>query len=471
MRSSEKLQNAPPAWKFWHNRRRYVVNFLMLMGTTVMYLMRANLSVAIVSMTDPETGDFAWNSKEQGLVLGSFFYGYIMTQFLGGVIAKRFPAHHVFGFAIGICALLTLVTPIFAINYVALIVIRVIEGLVLGVTFPSAMGVLAKWSPVIERSRMTMICHSGAYFGTILAMSGTGVLSDFYGWQSVFYVSGGIGVTFFVLWLLLVKESPENDPWITDEEKNFILEGTRENSNDKEKVPWIKLFTAIPVWAIVFAQFTHNWGVYTVMTQMPTFLSDTMNIQLSSNGFYSALPYVTSGILGFPSGLLADLLQKHMKTVHVRKLFTTGAFVCQFGFMLCAGFIMSPTASISFLTISMGFATIAMSGFAINFLDIAPQFSSIIFGFANTIGTIPGIVSPLLTGFIVQNKSEDEWRTVFFLTAGIYISGGILYLILGSADPLFPSTPDPPKYSEQFPEKAEKTYIFTSSEKEKQNKK
>lgn len=139
---------------------------------------------------------------------------------------------------------------------------------------------------------------------------------------------------------------------------------------------------------------------------MPTFLSDTINLDLSSNGLYSALPYITTGLLAFPAGVAADLLQKRkiLKTVYVRKIFTSGAFVLQCGFMLCAAFIMSPASSITFLTIGMGLGSVSMSGYGINYLDIAPQFSSIIFGISNTFATVPGIVSPIITGFIVQNK-------------------------------------------------------------------
>lgn len=37
--------------------------------------------------------DFNWDSKQQGLVLSSFFYGYACTQFIGGVIAAKFGGH------------------------------------------------------------------------------------------------------------------------------------------------------------------------------------------------------------------------------------------------------------------------------------------------------------------------------------------------------------------------------------------
>lgn len=64
------------------------------------YSLRVNLSVAIVAMTENRTvtdadgnvsyeQDFPWDSKQKGLILSSFFYGYIMTQFLGGYIGTK----------------------------------------------------------------------------------------------------------------------------------------------------------------------------------------------------------------------------------------------------------------------------------------------------------------------------------------------------------------------------------------------
>lgn len=52
--------------------------------------------------------------------------------------------------------------------------------------------------------------------------------------------------------------------------------------------------------------------------------------------------------------------------------------------------------------------------YSVNHLDIAPQHASVLMGIANTFGTIPGIVSPTLTGYIVQHSvSEIGTRQTF----------------------------------------------------------
>lgn len=68
------------------------------------YALRVNLSVAIIAMTEVrtvtlengttiETQDFNWSSTQQGIILSSFFYGYILTQFAGGLLANKLGGH------------------------------------------------------------------------------------------------------------------------------------------------------------------------------------------------------------------------------------------------------------------------------------------------------------------------------------------------------------------------------------------
>ena len=71
--------------------------------------------------------------------------------------------------------------------------------------------------------------------------------------------------------------------------------------------------------------------------------------------------------------------------------------------MMLAAYLLHPVTSMVCITIAVGLGAFAWSGFAVNHLDIAPQYASILMGIGNTIATIPGIVSPMLTGFLVND--------------------------------------------------------------------
>lgn len=119
----------------------------------------------------------------------------------------------------------------------------------------------------------------------------------------------------------------------------------------------------------------------------------------------SAVPYLTMGILLFVAGYLADWSQVkgYLTTTQVRRYFNCGAFLAQTVFMMLAAFLLHPVTSMVCITIAVGFGAFAWSGFAVNHLDVAPQYASILMGISNTFATIPGIISPIITGVLVQD--------------------------------------------------------------------
>ncbi|XP_058122068.1 sialin-like [Anopheles ziemanni] len=442
---SSKLSDGieAPMWMFW-KRRRYILVFLAFFGFFNVYSLRVNLSVAIVAMTENRTiehpngtvsyeQEFDWDSSTKGYILSSFFYGYIFTQLAGGYISNALGGNYVFGVGVGTTAALTLLTPLAAHGgYGWLIAIRALEGFFEGVTFPCMHAIWSNWAPPSERSRMATIAFSGVFTGTVASMLLSGVLADNLGWEWVFYILGAFGCLWFVVWMVVVKKSPETDPYITTKEKEFILATQQRTSSETaEKVhhPWLAIVTSKAVWALIVASFAENWGFYTLLTQLPTFLKDTMHFELQAAGFLSALPYLALGSLLSFAGYLADLCQikRWLTTTQVRRYFNCGAFLIQTVFMLVGAFILKPGPTIACITIAVGCGSFAWCGFAVNHLDLSPKSAGVLMGISNTFSTVAGIVTPIVSGHITANGDDDEWRTVFYIAAGIYLIGFVIY--------------------------------------------
>lgn len=60
---------------------RFVICCLLMMANLICYADRTNISVAILAMAE----DQGWDEEQQGFVLAAFFYGYMLTQILGGM--------------------------------------------------------------------------------------------------------------------------------------------------------------------------------------------------------------------------------------------------------------------------------------------------------------------------------------------------------------------------------------------------
>lgn len=143
--------------------------------------MRVNLSVAIVYMVNntaidnsthyDHDGPFTWSEYEQGVILGMFFYGYVLTQLPGGRLAELFGGKWLYGVGVLVTSVFTLLTPMAAHTSLYLLyAVRIIEGLGEGVTFPAMVAMLARWSAPQERSRY-LISEEQAFMCSIPVMS------------------------------------------------------------------------------------------------------------------------------------------------------------------------------------------------------------------------------------------------------------------------------------------------------------
>uniref|UniRef100_A0ACB8G2Z8 Uncharacterized protein n=1 Tax=Sphaerodactylus townsendi TaxID=933632 RepID=A0ACB8G2Z8_9SAUR len=74
------------------------------------------------------------------------------------------------------------------VHFGCVIFVRILQGLVEGVTYPACHGIWSKWAPPLERSRLATTSFCGSYAGAVIAMPLAGILVQYTGWSSVFYV-------------------------------------------------------------------------------------------------------------------------------------------------------------------------------------------------------------------------------------------------------------------------------------------
>lgn len=173
--------------------------------------------------------------------------------------------------------------------------LRLIEGLCQGVIFPSTHTLLSKWAPVSERAQLGTYCYSGAQFGTVVMLSTSGILaSSFMGWPSIFYLSGCAGGLWAILWLFFGSNSPDDYKYISVEEREFIQSslGTPTHTGERKHIqtPWKAIFTSMPFYAILLVHSAHNWGFWTLLTEMPTYMKGALGYDIKQVRLYDPNP-------------------------------------------------------------------------------------------------------------------------------------------------------------------------------------
>lgn len=119
----------------------------------------------LVDVKSDNLGEFEWNELQQGVILSSFFWGYIFFQIPGGRIAELWGPKVVFGTSVLLNGLLSLILPFIArMHWILLLIVRALQGLGQGVIFPCLTASVPRWVPVEERARFISFAIQGLLF-------------------------------------------------------------------------------------------------------------------------------------------------------------------------------------------------------------------------------------------------------------------------------------------------------------------
>ncbi|CAG0885117.1 unnamed protein product [Cyprideis torosa] len=318
----------------------------------------------IIEDSDDEDGEFVWDESRQALILGSFFWGYITTQLPGGRLGELIGVKRLFGLSLLGASLLTLLTPVAAEwDYKALIVLRVLIGVCEGVTFPSMHAMIARWAPPHERSSFATFIYAvlPSYMKNMLHYDIKKVSAT-----AKFYIMGGFGMVFVILWFTLVYDSPEQHPWIKSSESSFILNAIREENSEVE------------------------------------------------NGLRSAAPYLSMWMFSLIIGRLCDFARQRKLSTPTR-IRNVANSIAHYGPALCLiGVIYSgcnANVTYMFLVFAVTLQGALYAGFLSNHVDMAPNFAGTLFGITNMLAALPSWIAPLTTGYIVEGQSSESSNT------------------------------------------------------------
>jgi len=364
----------------------------------ITYLDRVNVSTAAAGFAT----DFNLNKTQIGLVFSAFAYPYLVFQIIGGWVSDRFGARRTLIACGALWAAATALTG-FATGLVSLLVARLLLGLGEGATFPASTCAMSRWVAKGRRGYAQGITHAAARVGNAAAPVIVVAVMSVYGWRASFYACAAISFLWVGLWALAFTEHPADHPRITQAE----LAAVPAPNPTKPDVPWGPLFRRMMPVTVVY--FCYGWTLWLFLSWIPQYFLHSYNLDLK-NSAISASAVFGAGVIGDTlGGIVTD--QLYARTASLTRSRSWMVAVCMLLALLSLVpllFMHNLYGSVACLSAGFFFAEMTIGPMWAIPMDIAPAHSGTASGMMNTGSALAAIISPVLSGYLIDRLGSWE---------------------------------------------------------------
>ncbi|MEM1134349.1 MAG: MFS transporter [Bacteroidota bacterium] len=415
---------------------RWVIIGLICLATIINYIDRSALGIMWPSISE----DIGMDKGDYALILNVFMVAYAIGQSVSGRMFDKIGTRFGFVISITVWGIATMLHAI-ARGVLSFSFFRVILGLGEAGNWPGAVKSNAEWFPIKERAMAQGIFNSGASIGSIIAPPLIALLWASFGWKMTFLFVGILGLVWVIPWLLINKNIPSKHPWITDQEKNYILEGQQdeasgENESEEKGLTVGQILSYKESWSVLVSRFFVEPIWWLFVGWMPIYLADTYGFNVKEIGFFAWVPYVGAALGSLSGGYFAGLLMAQNASVDKarKRTISVGGIIMFLGLIATILFADTPLKFVLIVALVLyGFQ------FAISNIQTIPSdlFSGKSVGTLAGLGGTVGVFSVIIMNFLVPIISSYSYIPIFILIA-VFVPLGIMsiYLLAKQIRPL-----------------------------------
>jgi MFS transporter, ACS family, D-galactonate transporter len=413
---------------------RYRILALLAVGTMINYLDRTVLGIAAPQLTK----ELGINAALMGLMFSVFSWSYVASQIPGGLFLDRFGSKVTYFLSMTFWSLCTLaqglvhgIAPLFA--------FRLGLGVAESPCFPTNSRVVATWFPQSERAMATGTYTVGEYIGLAFFSPFLFALMGAFGWRSLFYVVGAVGLVFGLVWWFCYRE-PRDHPAANAAELDYIEAGGglthRKNSVDETKpqssgFEWRtigQLLKHRQLTGICLGQFAGNSTLVFFLTWFPTYLATERHMAWLKIGFFAIMPFIAASIGVMFGGTFSDWLLRRGVSPNVARKLPIIAGLLLASTIVLANYVESNVTVIVILSVAFFAQGMAALGWTL-VSDIAPDgLLGVTGGIFNFAANLAGIITPLAVGLIVAWTGSFVGALVFI--GAIALIGALSYIFI-----------------------------------------
>ncbi len=421
---------------------RWVIAAMLFLATMINYTDRLALSIVSTDLRR----EFSMSEQDYSYVLALFLLAYAIGYAGSGYVVDRLGTRRgfaVFIFTWSMAAMLHAV----AFGKWSLAGFRFMLGLAEPGNWPAAAKAVAEWLPPNQRALGVGIFNAGASMGAAIAPPAVAFLTIRFGWRFAFLFTGGLGLIWLTVWLILYQP-PHLNRWLSAGEYSAIKNQVRPPEEAAPaRVSYFKLVLTRECWTLALARFFTDPVIYFVIFWLPEYLRRERGFDLAMVGKYAWVPFIFGDVGYFLGGWLSGwLVRRGWSLPSARKaIMLAGA-----AFMPVA--MLAPFVPHAWMAIGATcFITFGHAFWTANIQTLPTDVFrgsevGTVAGFTGMGGAVGGILANLGTGYLVQRFSYAP----VFLLAGLMhpLSIALVYWLLPER-----------RFTDRFAEKIPQTAI------------
>jgi ACS family D-galactonate transporter-like MFS transporter len=399
------------------NARRWTIVGLLFTASLINYFDRATISFALPMISR----ELHLGPEAKGVLLSAFFWSYTLMQIPMGVLADRVNLRWLYAAAFALWSVSQGLIGL-AGSLQAIIAFRVLLGIGESIYLPGGSKIVSLLFRPKERGLPCGLFDAGTRTGLVVEGLVVPWMLLHYGWRTSFTAVGFAALLWLIPWFALTPSD---------------LRGRRPPGVERPRrsvgQTIVTLATNRNLLGVCLGFFCFDYYWYFLVTWLPDYLITSRGLTMLRAGIYAALPYLVFGLSEPIGGWIADrLVRGGWSETRARKGVITVAFLT--GLLLIpAARVSSPAAAVS-LIIGGCLVGLATGNLLVVLQSCAPRAEIGLWtGVYNFVGNIAGILSPIITGILIERTGS--YTPPFLLAAGLIATGSLAFwIIVGDLD-------------------------------------
>lgn len=405
---------------------RWNIVLMLFLANAINYMDRSAMSVALPILNQK----FHLSPYEAGLILSSFFFGYVLFNFIGGYLSDYKGPKKVFTYAMTVWSVFCGMTA-GTFNFASLFIVRVVFGFGEGPLTSTTNKTMNNWVPLKERATAVGICNGGAPIGGAISAPIVAFIALAWGWQASFLALTALGLIWVLVWWKISADTPELHPSVSPEELAEITAGRSEEVAVDLQAPApakVSLWSILNhgwVLALLVGMFGYNYTLFFFLTWFPSYLVESRHLSIAQMGFAAMLPWIAGAVGQIFGSVLIDYIYRLTgKLLFSRKVVLVVCLMCAALFVGCVGFTSTVVGAVTLMTIGIFFLYLQATTYWAIIQDKAPsERVGGTSGFIHAVANVSGMIGPALTGWIVQ--TTGNFTSAFVLAACLSMIGAL----------------------------------------------